>query len=69
MALPLCIPVADLTSALLEPRFDAFILIGCDVTQIPDLNLQKLVNEVASVDLRVGKEVVLYIPLSLQGIS
>jgi leucyl aminopeptidase len=59
MALPLCIAVSDLSSALTDPQFDALILICTQVTEIPDNNLQQQVNQIAAIDQRVGKEAVL----------
>jgi leucyl aminopeptidase len=59
MALPLFIPVLDLASARSESSFDALILIGADVTQIPDTELQQYIQQIAAIDQRIGKETVL----------
>lgn len=59
MALPLCVAVSDLSSALTSPEFDALILICIQVTQIPDQKLQQQVNQIAALDHRIGKEAVL----------
>ena len=59
MALPLCVPVQELSSARTEFSFDALILVFADLTQIPDPDLQQHIKQIAAFDQRIGKETVL----------
>lgn len=59
MALPLCIAVSDLHSALTNSAFDALILICSQVTDIPEPHLQQHLDQIAAIDQRIGKETVL----------
>ena len=59
MALPLCIAVSDLHPALTDSQFDALILICTQVTDIPDQQLQQQILQIAAIDQRVGKDVVM----------
>lgn len=59
MALPLCIPVESLAFGLTDPRFDALILVGPDLMDIPHPALQQFLQQLVPFDQRIGREVVL----------
>jgi leucyl aminopeptidase len=59
MALPLCVSVADLASALSDPRFDALIIISAELSNFPHSDFQQAIRQAALIDQRLGKEPVM----------
>jgi len=67
MALPPCIAVQDLNSAVMASGFDALILIYTELDKIPAPQLQQQIKQIAGIDQRIGKEAVLFHTATVPG--
>ncbi len=59
MAFPIPVAVADLTSALTEPQWDALLVVAEDFSALATEKLQAAVTALQQIDRRIGKETVL----------